>query len=320
VVPTHNRIAMLQRLVDALLDQDLDEALEVVIVDDGSSDNTSELMERLVMQRGDQLVYRRIDPPQGPAAARNLGWRIAKSDSIAFTDDDCVPHRGWARAIRDGLRTSEIVQGRTLPDPTQADRWGPFSRSVHITGPSGFYETCNIGYRRALLERLDGFDRRFRMAAGEDTDLAWRALDGGATATFRQDALVYHSVFPSSFRAYIENVARWPSVVEVAYLHEGLRNRFPSGPFWRPNQRHAALGTLGLIMASAGVLIWDRRALAVLALVLPYVHFRWARRKLPGPRFRSVAAIPLALIADVYEAVVHLRAVARHRSLDRRTR
>ena len=139
VAATHDRSGRLAALLDALRAQTIGtERFEVVIVDDASSDDTRELLADAV-QRGDlALTVLRHDSPRGPAAARNAGWRTASAPIVAFTDDDCRPSPGWLEA---GLRamaatangTGEaIVQGLTEPDPREADRLGPFSRSLNV--------------------------------------------------------------------------------------------------------------------------------------------------------------------------------------------
>src|SRR5207253_10116131 len=99
------------------------------------------------------------------------------------TDDDCSPQPEWLSALNLGLEEFDIVQGRVEPDPSQWSQMGSFTRSIGIGGENGFYETCNIGYRRDVLERMGGFDEKLRWA-GEETDLGCRARASGATYRF----------------------------------------------------------------------------------------------------------------------------------------
>ena len=76
------------------------------------------------------------------------------------------------------------MQGRTDPRPDQLHLLSPFSRTEVIHGLGPLYETCNIFYPRELLEELGGFAAdTYALPAGEDTDLAWRALERGARAS-----------------------------------------------------------------------------------------------------------------------------------------
>src|SRR5205814_9822203 len=107
----------------------------------------------------------------GPATGRNLAWRRDLAPLVLFTDDDCVPSPSWVRAHVEAA--GPITVGRTVPAPDQLDRVGPFSRTLQVDSAELFH-TCNIGYPRDLLLALDGFDERYRRAAGEDTDLGLR--------------------------------------------------------------------------------------------------------------------------------------------------
>jgi len=127
----------------------------------------------------------------GPAGARNAGWQAATGGVIAFTDDDCMPTPGWLEELLTGLDQADISQGLTAIDPTDHRHIGPFGHTVEVLQETGFYETCNIAYRRDWLECLAGFEESFYYY-GEDTDLAWRAKKAGARTVFLPDAVVHH--------------------------------------------------------------------------------------------------------------------------------
>ena len=139
VTATHNRADRLGALLAGLRAQTLPaEAFEVVIVDDASSDETPELLER-ESRRGDlRLRTLRNEQARGPATARNRGWRLATAPLIAFTDDDCVPTGPWLQALLAAAaeRPEAIITGRTLPDPSETDALGPYAKTVSVTGPS----------------------------------------------------------------------------------------------------------------------------------------------------------------------------------------
>ena len=212
VVATHNRASLLSRLVEALEAQDVG-SFEVMVVDDASTDDTWAELQRL--RDSSTLVLRteRLAANAGPATARNVGWRAAGSGQILFTDDDCVPQPGWVSAMVAALADSDLAQGRTEPDPEQRSHHGPFSRTLRVESEEGYYQTCNMAYRRDVLEQLGGFDERYRLPAGEDTDLAWRAREAGAATTFVGAGLVYHDVRPSSFLVHLKDTWRWGSCV-----------------------------------------------------------------------------------------------------------
>lgn len=102
---------------------------------------------------------------------------------------------------------------------------------IERLGPQ--YETCNIAYPRALLEALHGFDERFGcQPAGEDTDLAWRAIAAGHEAVFVSAALVHHAVEPDRRGRSLRRAARWSAVVRVYADHPATRAMLYRGRFW----------------------------------------------------------------------------------------
>ena len=312
VVATYRRAARLPRLVAALEAQEAAPPFEVVIVDDSSPDDTSAELQRLTRGRP-WLRTARTPRNSGPAAARNLGWRSTDSPLVAFTDDDCVPEPGWVAALVRGLALADVAQGCTRPDPVQSEATGPFSRTLHVEQEDGFYQTCNIGYRREWLERCGGFDEEFRYPAGEDTELAWRAIESGATTTFCSDAVVHHDVRPSSVLAALRDTPRWESVVLAVRKHPPLRARLHSRYFWRASHPPALAAVAGLAVATRGGPL--ARAVG-LGLTVPYARFRLSVSPLPHTRRRHrPVLLPAALLVDVAEVAVCAAASVRYRCL-----
>src|SRR5918994_7700046 len=100
VVATRDRHERLRALLDALAGQTVgQDAFEVIVIDDGSRDATPALLAERAAAGGLQLQVLTQPSSQGPAAARNRGWRAARAQAIAFTDDDCEPVAGWLAAL-----------------------------------------------------------------------------------------------------------------------------------------------------------------------------------------------------------------------------
>lgn len=199
VIPTRNRRAPAERLLDALLAQTYPHR-EIIVVDDASTDGTAE-----ALRREDVTVLRQTRPAGG-YAARNHGWQAARGEIVAFTDDDCVPHSGWLAALVRAFEADEHVvgvQGVTLAAPGEIT---PFTHQIEQTRPGPPYRTCNIGYRRDVLARLGGFDDRLRWYA--DNILGYQARHLGPIG-FAPDALVFHPPRPREWRTEATWLARF---------------------------------------------------------------------------------------------------------------
>jgi len=200
VVPTHNRVDLLLRLLQSpALAQDAARGpLEVVVVVDGSSDGTAgRLCELEVPYR--LLVLEGVHA--GPANARNHGWQAASGDLLLFLDDNVLPspqlvrehlasHAGQGRAL---------VMGRLLPDPAQpATPWTDYEDAMRantsarrglIEQPSGLRYAGNFSVARTWLEDIGGFNPR--LAGNQDIDLGFRLRERGIRFLFNPAAVAW---------------------------------------------------------------------------------------------------------------------------------
>ncbi len=204
VVPTYNRRQSLQRLLQALATQTLPpDSFEAVVVDDGSTDGTPDLLRRLAIS----LPYRLRVFQQGhggPAQARNLGVERAQRRLIVFLDDDVVPapdllaaHVAAHAVERDAVVIGPMSPPRDVPRPAwirweeeqlekqykamMAGQWACTARQ--------FY-TGNASLPREWFLQSGGFDVGFKRA--EDVELAYRLADRGARFVFDPRASVLH--------------------------------------------------------------------------------------------------------------------------------
>jgi cellulose synthase/poly-beta-1,6-N-acetylglucosamine synthase-like glycosyltransferase len=297
----------------ALERQDGAPTFDVVLVDDGSADDTWATIERLVASSMLPVHGIRMATQSGPAAARNAGWRAAKGSLVLFTDDDCVPQPRWLSILADALAEVDVAQGCTQPDPEQLYLLGPFARTMEVRSETGYYQTCNVGYRRSVLQAVDGFDDEL-WQAGEDIDLAIRAVAAGASTAFCSQAVVHHDVRPSSLRAQLRGTPRWAGVVLAVRKQPVLRERLFHRVLWKRAHAPAVVAAAGLLALVAGRSASARAAGAI--ALLPYVRHRLAIEPLPhtDPTER-VALLPHALVADLAEVAVLAAASARYRCL-----
>lgn len=238
-------------------------SFEVIVIDDGSTDDTPGVLEAEQRLGELRLTWRRNDRSVGPGASRNLGWRLAKAPLIAFTDDDCEAEPQWLAA---GLaawseREDRFVQGRTTPIGRERHRLGLKAYSYEITAPDEDYQTCNMFYPRVLLERLGGFDHAsFPRAVGEDTDLGWRAREAGADCVFAPDAAVQHAVLDLSFRCAVRRAWSWGFAAPLYRRHADLRRRrLLYRVFW--NWQHHSTGRAWLaVLLPRSRAMWPLKA------------------------------------------------------------
>lgn len=316
VVATRNRAHLLRRLVRALESQ-TGVQLEVVIVDDASTDETPAVSAELAATSPLPVTVVRQPLRRGQSAGRNVGWRAATTDLVLFTDDDCVPRPEWARRMCDALSEHDLVQGRTIPAPDQLHHAGPFSRTLDISEANGWYATCNMSYRRSWLELVGGFDESFRHHAGEDTDLAMRCLDRGATFRFDPGAVVAHDIRPSSFQAALRGTWRWLTIPETVARHEALRSTTHGRWVWRESHEPTATalvaGVAGVALAASG----RPRAAALVAGAggVRYASYRLRRAPLTLDKRARLVLLPAAFAVDAAEVGVLLLGSLRARRL-----
>lgn len=308
VTTTLNRAQRLQRLLDALERQTLRrDRCEVVVIDNGSTDETARVLREATAAAPGWLRVITHGRNGSPALARERGWRATDAPLIAFTDDDCVPDPGWLETGLEAaaLHPGAILQGRTEPDPAEADQEGPFSRTMRVRERDPGFQTCNIFYPRRLLEAVDGFDHEaFPRLGGEDTDLAWRAIASGAGAVFVSDALVHHAVHDLGLIGRLRHALRWAPAMLAYKRHAGLRRQgLVWGFFWKRSHRSLFFALLGLTLRSVPAPVRG-------GLAAPYVLSLYRRsRARGGPPW-----IPCYLaLLDLFEAVAVVRGAARFR-------
>ena len=311
VVPSHARELRLWWLLNALEEQTLErDRYEVVLVHDYDDAGFLAELDAHPLAVAGTLRCVRIEPGTGrPSRQRNLGWREARAELIAFTDDDCRPEPGWVAALLDAgaAAPGAIIQGATRPDPLEsAVMAAPHYRTLRVEPPNLYAQTCNIAYPRELLERLGGFDEEMPAPAGEDTDLALRAAAAGTAQIAAGDAIVFHAVEEYSLPDAVRLNSKWQHLVYVIRKHPRLREELVGGIFWR--RSHAEL-----VLALAGLALARRRPLAA-GLAIPYVR-RALNRRGPRPRSRLVSALELPgqAVVDLAEVLTMVRGSVRYR-------
>ena len=239
---------------------------------------------------------------RGPAAARNVGWRRARADWVAFLDDDVQVSPSWLADLAADLDQPPSVagvQGRIsvpLPAGRPPTDW---ERGTAGLG-TGRWITADMAYRRSALQRVGGFDERFARAFREDSDLALRVLDARYELVQGQRRTV-HPVRPAGWWASLHQQRGNADDVLMTRLHGRDWRRRAEAPLGR-RPLHLLTTTMALTVPAAMSL--RRRgaaALAGLGWAVLTAEFAW-RRIRGGPRDRrevwtmltTSAAIPPA--------------------------
>ncbi len=230
VIPTYNRAADLERCLRALKAQTLADTLfEVIVVDDGSSDSTPDLLARWTTAWNRLRYFRQANA--GPATARNAGITNAIGSVVAFTDDDCVPPPDWLERIHErfsaGLRGCLNGADSCLL---------PSSTFVHSVIADGAVITSNIAVERAGVRR----DRHFRRPVPcslvrEDADLYYRMRKASIPITYDPDLIVDH---PPRYQAFWSSLRKsrfyqYYGLISMARKHPDMEPLTSCiGPAW----------------------------------------------------------------------------------------
>lgn len=187
-VVVKDRREQMRACLDAIAAQSLAPA-QIVVVDNGSTDGTWEMLE----QARSRIANLRVDRHRGSLGTiRNHAARMADTPLLAFTDSDCRPEPAWLEyLVREfAAGAAGVVQGRTIPDHEIDGRW---AATQSIQGFSGLYEACNIAFRRQPMLAAGGFDEEIGFF-GEDTAAGLRLRRAGWEARWAPEAVVRHDV------------------------------------------------------------------------------------------------------------------------------
>jgi len=197
IIPTYKRPLLLENCLNALLGQSIEKnAFEIIVVTDGPDEETFMMLQKLQKENqafnisGYSLLNKR-----GPAAARNTGWKLAKGELIAFTDDDCIPDKNWLNALwqfYSNAGKKEIAFTGKLIVPLSAT-CTDYEANVARLETCEFI-TANCACSRIALEQVNGFDENFTTAWREDSDLQFKFLEAAIPVLKVPAAIVTHPV------------------------------------------------------------------------------------------------------------------------------
>ncbi len=314
VIPAYNAASTLPDCLRALSRQvDLPAPFEVLVIDDGSNDGTSDVVRQFLarqpLRAGFQSTLRLLQQPHvGAAAARNRGIQAARGELIFFTDADCVPADGWLAAMARPFEQPQVIGCKGIYATQQRELVARFAQveyevkyqALKSRQAIDFVDTYSAGYRRSALLAAGGFDSSFPGASVEDVELAFRLSKLGHRLIFNPAAVVWHR-HPSTLAGYLGRKALygfWRTRVYLRHPSKMGGDTYTPRAFWW----QLPLACIWPLAAVIG-LMWSPANWISIALLMLF----WLTC-LPFVRHAASRAEPdLALVAPV---LLWLRALA----------
>ena len=235
IICTHNRDNYLGAAIDSLLSQDFAQGFEVVVIDNGSKDNTKQVVEQRLNNSRLKYIY---EPKLGLSVARNTGAKASSGEVLAYLDDDAVASEGWLEVLYSAYKSNPklaIAGGKVTllwPDKIKPPRWlspglagnlGAYDlgdRIVSIENPGLTPRGLNYSIRRSFLDEIGGFDINLgrvgkNLLSNEELQMTELALKKGWEVAYLPDALVAHNGSPERLkRSWFISRGWWQGISE----------------------------------------------------------------------------------------------------------
>ncbi|MCU0545600.1 MAG: glycosyltransferase [Oscillatoriaceae cyanobacterium Prado104] len=265
IICTHNRHTYLGAAIDSLLVQNFPDNFEVVVVDNGSSDfagpdsSISQTREVVEARLSDSRLKYVWEPEIGLSVARNTGARVARSEILAYLDDDAVADPNWLRVLHIAYQSERklaVAGGKVellWPEGVAPPNWlspgliqnlGAYNlgeTQICVTAAGLTPRGVNYSIRRAFLEEIGGFDVKLgrigkKLLSNEELRATELALELGWQVVYLPEALVFHNVAPSRLnKAWFVERGWWQGISEC--YREQLSDRADISQLWRGGER-----------------------------------------------------------------------------------
>ena len=229
VIPTFNRCNLLINCLLALEQQTFPfKNFEIIVVDDGSTDQTENMVGDFIKKTKSNCKYYKIKH-SGPSRARNKGIEMAKGEIIAFTDDDCIPAPDWLENIYNTFilnRKLLAVGGKTI---TFNNHITPFSHWIEDDHPYSF-PSCNIAVLKNVLIQINGFDEN--LFPNEDWDLVFKIRKIGKII-YNPKVIVIHPPVSKKFFYFVKKLKNLDTEFILFKKHKELYKSSVQKNPWR---------------------------------------------------------------------------------------
>ncbi len=271
IIPSYNRSDELAELFESVCGLNFPKnSFEVIVADDGSTDDTPQLIKETQAKNEFTLRYY-TQQKKGPGAARNLGMEKAKGDFFIFIDSDVILPSDWLKNIAETVN-KEQADAFGGPD-TYLKSFPPLLKAINYTmtsfittgglrGKKGkmlakyYPRSFNMGLSRELWQKIGGFHPRYY---GEDIEFSHRIINAGAKVVFIESAYLYHKR-RTNLRKFFSQVYRMGSARIFLYKID------PS--LLEPLHALPALATLVVLLVAILALFFDPfRLLFLLGLI-----------------------------------------------------
>ena len=295
IIPAFNAENTIDTTLQSLLAQENAGDFEIIVVDDGSTDRTAEIVGKYAVK----LIRKENG---GPASARNLGVKKSSAEIVLFTDSDCIPANDWIQKMIEPFRDENVsgVKGVYISRNKSLiariiqlefeERYLMLKKQKDID----FVDSYSAAFKKTAFQSVGGFDTSFPKADNEDVDLSYKLAGAGYKMVFQPEAVVEHLGHPSSLKRYIKvkfSRGFWRTAVYKRHPGKAVKDSYTpqslklqillSAIIWfcvilgilSGNWLPLALSCVGFLLLTLNFIIKTFRLDMTAAFLSPFLHF-----------------------------------------------